>query len=179
MRRTILVCLSLVLVGCTDTAEVSDSQTLQITLNKTNHTDEVATLHTQASLEFTGVLNETVVFDDILGDLVAVKGVGFDVYEKPRSQTLMVLTSWWAGQGEEIVVSRSLDTNILTVSQRYGDEEGTCTDPEVLATFTLPDNIRITMDGISEGAVEQSSLRFCYEGQTASEGQTQSRSQSS
>ncbi len=178
--RPLLFALSLALIaGCTpatvgtplegsssssSSVSVAPSGTLEVKLEKTLSEDELATIHTKAFLRLSGAVTQTIdLGDDIQGELVVVNPSAYGAYAAEGGTTVAVLTTWWAGQGEEIYVTQYKDPPAFTVEHRYGDEQGTCTSPELIADVELPaGDVKVELVGF-EPTVEQSSLQFCHQ----------------
>ena len=157
MRSPALL-LAFVLVTACQFAPVdteTDAGPVTLEFEKTTSEDELATLHTKASLS---AADQTIDLGDILGDLIPVKASAYGIYD---GEVLLVLTSWWAGQGEEIVVTRSEDG--IMVTHRFGDESGTCTEATVLGEIKVSGDAEVTLKGLGTEILDQSSIRFCYE----------------
>lgn len=162
MRRFLIFC-SLLLAACSPGAVqnlVNDS--LTVTLEKTVVEDELATVHTKAVLRLRGALNESIDLGDILGELMVVDPKVHPQYQQANGDVVAVLTSWWARQGEEIFITEFDDPHAFTVEHRYGDEEGNCTPPGLIADLPLPGDVTISLEGFDPTA-EQSSIQFCHE----------------
>ncbi len=163
--RTALSTLSLVLLlaACapqtgSDTSSSSSPKdrgtVVSIALQKSSETNEAdGVVHTTATLQLGGALEETVDLGDIQGELFVVENANDN-----DADVVAMLTAWFAGQGEEIIITHADDK--LTVSHIYGDESGFCTEPETIAEFELSDRMSVELLGFDE-TVEQSSLAFC------------------
>lgn len=162
MRKVPFFLFLLLVAGCdATTTRLPGDHPLSVTLEKTVQEDAQAVPHTKAILRLSGEVMQEVDLGDIQGELMMVNPSAYDVYREPNADVVAVLTSWFAGQGQEIIIAQSRDPHALTVTHRYGDEEGTCTAPTSLAHFPLQDFVQVTLSGF-EPAVGQSSLQFCY-----------------
>lgn len=139
-----------------------ESNALTISLEKAMTEDAEATLHTKASLRLSGAIDDVIDLDDILGDLLYVDPKAYGVYARPNGQTVAVLTAWWAGQGEEIVITQMTAPPSLVIEHRYGDESGECTEAEVLAKYPLTATVRVSLDDFGD-PTPQSRIQFCSE----------------
>src|SRR3989338_5625092 len=159
MHRPTLVILSLLLfAGC-----ASQLQSLTITLDTSTWTsDEDGILHSKAILHLRGAVNEIVDLGDILGELSYVNPIAYEVYRTPEREPVAVLTSWFGGSGEELVLYQLQDPPQFRIEHRFGGEEGVCTEPTIFAAFPLESDVRISFTAF-EPEVDQSSLAFCYE----------------
>lgn len=127
--------------------------------------DALATIMTEAVLKLSGAVNQEInLGGDIQGELVVVNPSAYGAYAKEGGETVAVLTTWWAGQGEEIFITKYSDPPSLTVEHRYGDETGICTPPELIADVELAGKVEVSLVGF-EPTVAQSSLQFCHETQ--------------
>ncbi len=124
--------------------------------------DDLATIHTTAALRMTGAITEEVDLGEILGELVQVDPSAYGTYAKDGTEVIAVFTAWWAGQGEEIIVRHDKTAAVLSVDHRYGDESGSCTEPQNMAEFPLAASSTLELQDTGETAA-QSSLKFCYE----------------
>ncbi len=154
----LLLTLPFVFAAC---APAATPQTLSITLEKTMTEDVQATILTNATLTFAGATTQTLALDEIQGDLMYVDPTTYPLYKQDGSDVVAILTAWWAGQGEEIVIRQTDDAHIV-IEHRYGAEDGTCTDPEQLADFALSGKVQSTLENFGE-PVAQSSIQFCQE----------------
>lgn len=144
-----------------DAARVMAGKGIMIRMEKIVTEDEQATTHTKATLHVTGVVEKDIDLGDILGDLVFVDPTTYPVYaeQELKPETIAIFTAWWAGQGEEIQVQ--MHEQNLIVMQRYGDEEGTCTEWKEIAKVPLGQDVVVEWEGVGESTVEASSIAFC------------------
>lgn len=174
MRYTSLLLTAslLLVVGCQPRADLTQPEPsptdettdaalspLTITLEKNVTEDAQATPHTKAVLYFTGAADRTVDLPEILGELMYVDSAAYEPY---GDDVVAVFTSWWAGQGDEFVLRKTLDPATLTIEHRTGDEEGSCTPPAIVGTYEMPGDITVTIEGV-DASVAQSSILFCHE----------------
>lgn len=175
MRRTLsLLVLLPLLAACTPTQTAVDTGStsspaamiadikpvLNVKLDQTTTEDAQGVPSTKATLTFSGVVDKVVDLGNIQGPITAVDEKAYVNYVEPLGNVALVLTAWFAGQGEEIWVTQHMDTKAVSVQHRYGGEEGTCTDPEQIAEFSVPATVSFTFEGLGT-RVDQSSLAFC------------------
>lgn len=174
MRHLSLLLLFPILTGCVtvkidQTAENSSSYSaasmntvLTIALEKSTTESSDAIPTTKASLKLSGSIDRIIEIPDITGELMNVKSTGFTAYEQESGETVAILTSWFAGAGDEIVITRMHDTHTLIIEHREGGEEGVCTPGVSLANIALAEDVTIELEGFDEPTAEQSSLEFCH-----------------
>lgn len=175
MRHLSLLLLFPLLTGCVtvkidQTPENSSSSsvaamgnvlTIQLEKSTTESSDAIPT--TKAILKLSGAVDRTIVIPDITGELMNVKPGGFVAYEQESGETVAIVTAWFAGGGDEIVITRMHDTHTLIIEHRQGDEEGTCPPGVSLANIALAEDVTVSLQGFGEPTAEQSSLEFCHE----------------
>jgi hypothetical protein len=168
MRLSPLIFLTLlpVIAACTATSPDASKPAVPlpgvtVTLELSASTDELATVHTRARLNMTGVVQRIMDLGEVQGALQVVKSPAYDLYQKPNSKPLLILTSWWAGAGDEFILSQTDDGVML--QKRSGDEQGNCTALETLAEVELPTGTPVKLAVPSTEHVDQSSLKFCAE----------------
>ncbi len=140
---------------------IRDGKTATVTLELSASEDAQATVHTKARLNVTGVVTTIVNLGEVAGPLQVVKESAYGLYKKPNGAPILVLSAWWAGGGDEFVVTRTQDG--LLIQKRSGDESGTCTTLETVGEVALPAGTEVTLEGLGEDRVDQSSLTFCAE----------------
>jgi hypothetical protein len=142
-------------------SSASLSDRLTVRLEKTVVQDDDATVRTRAFLHLSGALNETInLGDEILGELQYVDPKSYGRFAYDNADTVAVLTTWWAGQGEEIYITQFHDPHAFTVEHRYGDEGGICSPPGLIVDLPLQGDVQITLEGFGEPTVERSSIDF-------------------
>ncbi len=180
-RPLLLASFALLLVACTPTdapgasssssssaaPTASGSTALTVTFSKTVSEDDQAVQHTKATLALAGAVTTSIDLGEIVGELQYVNPSAYGPYAQPagKGETVAVLTSWFAGEGEEIIVTQFHDPHRFTVERRYGDESGTCTTTELVKDVELPGDVTIELKGFVS-PVDQSTLAFCHEQDT-------------
>lgn len=166
-HSTLLLSLSLFLVACSpavapedqEGGPLADADHIVLTLEQTTTTDDQSIPHTSAKLRMSGAAMELALDlgENIQGPLQYVNPAAYSTYDT-EGEVVAVLTAWFAGQGEEILmVSRN---GVMTIQHRFGDETGSCTDWEIIAEPTLPAEAAVELAGFGD-PIEQSSLAFC------------------
>ncbi len=139
----------------------SPMASLTITLHKSSSTDAQATVHSTVNLQLSGVVSKTIDLGDILGDVQYVNPNAYAYYDAQDRQAVAVLTSWWAGVGDEYIITKFLSPSRLQVDHWAGDEQGTCAKPETIASIPVPSDLKVSLQNFGE-MVDQSSIQFCH-----------------
>lgn len=136
---------------------------LFVRLEKNVTTDDQATPHTNAVIHLTGAVQADIPLPETLGELMYVDQNAYQMYQQDNVQAVVaVLSSWWAGQGREFVLTKLAEPHMFKVEMRNGYEEGVCDPPEVLAEAELPGmDTPVVLEGF-DSPVERSSVEFCH-----------------
>ncbi len=140
----------------------TQSNAVTVTLEKSTSTDAQATVHTKAVLHLSGAVMKAVDLGDILGELRYVNHATYDLYRQKNGDPVAVLSAWWAGGGEEFVLTQFHDPHYFTIEKRYGDESGNCDPPGLVGDYPLQGDITVSLQNFGE-PVDQSSLQFCHQ----------------
>lgn len=168
MKHLPALLVSLVLVACSTTAPTdstdgmsTSSKSFDITVAFAQTTSEDANgiMKTDATLTFSGAAmqNEVSLGDNVQGQLEFVNPASYPA--NPNGKTIALFTTWFAGQGEEILLTQATDGK-LWITHRYGDESGTCTEWEAIAEVPAPADATIKVEGLT-APIDASSLAFC------------------
>ncbi len=178
MRLSPLVLLALlpVFAACTPVPAPTDTGAsassvppeVTVTLELSASEDAQATVHTKARLNVTGAVTKIVNLGEVPGPLKVVEEKNYQLYMRPSAIPLLVLSSWWAGAGDEFIVTRT--ENALSVGKRSGDESGACTAVEPVGEIPLSIDAKVVFAGLGDERIDQSSLTFCAEQAMKSDG---------
>ncbi len=166
-RLAILSAALLTLAACTPAAQkpvspeadstsswpANDVEVVNLQLENTVSTDAQGTVTSDATLTLDG---KKIPLGTIPGELKPVAR-----QEGQDPSVIATLTSWWAGAGDEIRVTRSADAKSLLVEHRSGDESGTCTAWEKLTAVDVSPDTEVQLVAESGSELPRSSLAFC------------------
>lgn len=157
------------LAACTSTNSVSKnasssssssaSNDLQITLQKNVVTDDSGVVRTTAALQLSGATEKTIELGEILGE-VFVSDASSRTVPASSSKIELLLFAWFAGAGEEILVTQSRNPHTLLIQKRFGGEEENCTAWEVVEEVPLPGDVTVSLENFGEKSAS-SALQYC------------------
>ncbi len=144
----------------TSSSEAPMSGPVMMSLEQSITTDENGIPHNKASLILTGVINRSIDLGDVQGELQLVDPAAYARYTVANGETIAAFSTWFAGQGEEIWVTRYNDPQALTVEHRYGDEGGICNPPGLIADIPLAREVTVDFDASGLETIDRSSIDF-------------------
>ena len=175
LSRSVAVLCLLALAACgsampsseeSQNSSAAAASRLAITLTQVKKEDSFGIPHVTAVLHLSGAVMQEVALPEVVGTLSIVDPAAAPQYGRD-TETVALLSSWYAGAGQEIRLVLRHEPLALVIDHRYGDEgtaetPGQCDAYAPITTVALPGPVHVELREFGT-PVAASALGYCGE----------------